>query len=251
MQKTFLLILFFSAFLTGKAQSTVDSLMHVKNGQFRIGPSGFPEQIFALSPADSLLAENIHFHFTRQSDGKDIRLKNEGWQLIKKKSGTIEWVSVLSADELRVDINASLKEETGLLSYTVKVTALADLDMKNIVMHIPFRKEMAGYLSGLGVTYGVRSDSMLVWKWPGAPKTAGVWIGDARVGLQYALEGAQTWANEGKGSISVGIKGKSMLASNDSGPCHLTKGDTRWYGFNLRITPSGRIASSASPLSHP
>ena len=237
MQKAFLLILFFSAALTGIAQDRTDSVVRVKNGQFRIGPSGFPEQIFALSPADSLLAENIHFHFTRQSDGKDIRLKNEGWKFIKKTSATAEWKSVLSADELRVDIDADWNAG-GQLSYTVKVTALTDLDLKNIVMHIPFRKEMAGYMKGLGVAYGVRPDSMFVWKWPGAPKATGVWIGDTRIGLQYALEGAQTWANEGKGSISVGIKGKSMLASNDSGPRHLSKGDVCWYNFNLLITSS-------------
>jgi hypothetical protein len=237
MQKAFVLFLLLSAALTGMAQDRTDSVVRVKNGQFRIGPSGFPEQIFILSPADSLLAENIHFHFTRRSDGKDIRLKNEGWKFIKEKHRGIEWVSVLSADELRIDIDADLNAG-GQLSYAVKITALADLDLKNIVMHIPFRKEMAGYMKGLGVAYGVRPDSMFVWKWPGVPGAEEVWIGDSGAGLQYVLEGAPAWANEGKGSISIGIKGKSMLASNDSGPRHLAKGDVRSYNFKLLITSS-------------
>jgi predicted RNase H-related nuclease YkuK (DUF458 family) len=241
MQKSFLLLFILSAFLSAKAQTPdtgkPDSVIHLKGGQIRLTPFGFPEQIRVTDPADSLLAENIHFHFTRQSDGKDIRLKSEGVQFTKKTPQKRVWKSVATSDELRMVVTASL-DNGGPLIYSVQVEVLSDLDIKDITMHIPFRKEMAGYMSGLGIKYGPRTDSMFLWKWKSAESgPEKVWIGIPKTGLQYTLAGGPDWTNEGKGGIGIGIKGKSMLANNYTGPRHLQKGDTLRYNFNLSITP--------------
>ena len=241
MQKSFLLLFILSAFLSGKAQTPDagkrDSIIHLKGGQIRLTPFGFPEQIEVTDPSDSLLAENIHFHFTRQTDGKDIRLKSDGVQFTKKTPKTQEWKAIASSDELKVEITAIL-DNIGRLAYSVQVEVLADLDVKDIVMHIPFRKEMAGYMKGLGMKYGARPDSMFLWKWKaGSQDAEPVWIGAPKTGLQYTLAGGPDWTNAGKGGIGIGIKGKSMLANNYSGPRHLQKGDTLRYNFNLFITP--------------
>jgi hypothetical protein len=237
------LFLVFFLFLSGKAQSSVmdpgDSLIDVKGGRIRLSPLGFPEQILLSPGQDSLLAENIHFHFTRQSDGKDIRLKTGGIQFVKRASKIQEWKVSAGSDELQVEISASL-DNGGMLTYAVKVTALADLDLTDITMHIPFRKEMAGYMNGLGMKYGPRTDSLFLWKWGGGNKDPGkVWIGTPASGLQYILAGGSGWTNEGKGGIGIGIKGKSMLANNYTGPRHLPKGDMLLYNFSLLIIPGG------------
>jgi hypothetical protein len=247
MQKTLLLFLLFSAAFAGKGQNPDDSYLGAKNLAFRIGPFGFPEQMYLFTPhdsipkwnnpvdQDSLLAENIHFHFTRQSDGKDIRLKDQGWKITKTTSEIVEWKGAGSSDELQMDLAGSL-DTTGLIAYTVKATALTDLDLKDITMHIPFRKEMAGYMSGLGKKYGPRTDSMFLWKWKGADSgPEKVWIGTAKTGLQYTLGGGADWANEGKGGVGIGIKGKSMLANNYTGPRSLKKGEFLYFIFNLQI----------------
>jgi hypothetical protein len=241
MQKCCFLVFILSAFLSGKAQGPVmdpgDSLIAVKGGRIRLTPFGFPEQIFTSTPADSLLAENIHFHFTRRSDGKDIRLKSEGVRFLKTTRKKQEWKATAGSDELRVEVSASL-DNPGVLNYAVKATALADLDLKDITMHIPFRKEMAGYMKGLGIKYGTRPDSMFLWKWEtGNKDPEKVGIGSPATGLQYTLAGGPGWTNEGKAGIGIGIKGRSMLANNYSGPRHLRKGDTLLYNFNLSITP--------------
>jgi len=156
MQKSFLLLFILSAFLTAKAQTPdtgkPDSIIHLKGAQIRLTPFGFPEQIEVADPADSLLAENIHFHFTRQSDGKDIRLKSEGVRFMKATPKKQEWKATASSDELRLEVTGSL-DNGGPLVYSVQVEVLADLDVKDITMHIPFRKEMAGYMKGLGKKY--------------------------------------------------------------------------------------------------
>ena len=72
-----------------------------------INKDGFPEQIqtfftpemtdYSNEPND-LLTEPIHFHFTKMSDGKNMVLKSQGLQFIKKKPGTVEWQSTSSSD---------------------------------------------------------------------------------------------------------------------------------------------------------
>jgi hypothetical protein len=241
MQKSFLVLFILSAFLSAKAQTPdtgkPDSIIQLKGGQLRLTSFGLPEQIGVTGPSDSLLAENIHFHFTRQSDGKDIRLKSEGVRFTRSTAKSREWKATASSDELKVEITATL-DNTGRLAYSVKVEVLTDLDVKDIVMHIPFRKEMGGYMNGLGMKYGARPDSMFLWKWKSGSRNAEpVWIGTPKTGLQYTLAGGPDWVNEGKGGIGIGIKGKSMLANNYTGPRSLKKGEYLYYVFNLQIMP--------------
>lgn len=250
-----------------------DTLISLLGRAVKLNPSGFPEQIQTFfSPenteigtsANNLLAENIHFHFVRKSDGKDIRLKAQGLQFGQKTAGTVTWQATSASDELKMEVGASL-EFDGFLAYTVKVTALQDLDLKDIVMHIPFEKAVASYIMGLGLKGGYRPDSMYRWKWDVAHKNQdGVWIGTVNAGLQYSLRDERyvrplntnfylqkpliapgSWANNGNGGIDVGIKGKSMLANNYSGPRQLKKGDTLYYNFNLLITPFHTLNTDA------
>ena len=242
-----------------------DTLISLLGRKIRLNQQGFPEQIQTyftpemteIGPVpNNLLAENIHFHFTRQSDGKDIRLRHGGLNFTGRSPGTVQWTSASTSDELQMDVRASL-EFDGFLSYTVKVTALQDLHLKEITMHIPFQKELAGYLMGLGQKGGYRPDSVFQWKWDVAHKNQdGAWIGTVNAGLQYSLRDEKyvrplntnfylqkplllpaSWGNEGKGGISIGVKGKSMLVNNYSGARVMKKGETLYYNFNLLITP--------------
>ena len=242
-----------------------DTLIRLLGRSIQLSQQGFPQQIQTFftpemtdttADPNNLLAENIHFHFIRQSDGKDIRLKSEGLQFTERSPGTVRWTAASTSDQLRMDVSASL-EFDGFLAYTVKVTALTDLDLKDIVLHIPFQPGAAKYLMGLGQKGGNRPDSMYRWKWDVAHKNQdGAWIGTVNAGLQYSLRDERyirplntnfylqkplllpsSWANGGNGGIDIGIKGRSMLASNYSGPRSMRKGDTLYYNFNLLITP--------------
>ncbi len=180
-----------------------DTMIIMPGRQLQLSKQGFPEQIRI---PDTLLAENLHFHFTRLADGKDIQLTPTGIHFTKKDKGTVEWQAINSADELKMEVNAWL-ELNGRLSYQVRLMALQDLDLKDVSMHIPFRPEL---------------------KWD-----------STHTGLQYSLAGA-SWNNGGKGGTSIGIKGKSMLVNNYSGACEIKKGDILYYNFNLLITPRSR-----------
>ncbi|HLX65412.1 MAG TPA: glycoside hydrolase domain-containing protein, partial [Puia sp.] len=242
-----------------------DSVIHLLGRSIRLGRQGFPVQIQTFftpemtemteRPTD-LLAEGIHFHFVRKTDGKDMPLSPGGVTFGQRSPGTVSWNAVSTSDTLRMEVSASL-EFDGFLSYTVKVIALADIDLKDIVMHIPFEPGAATYLMGLGRKGGYRPDSLFRWKWDVAHKNQdGAWIGSVNAGLQFSLRdqhyvrplntnfylqkpliAPSSWANGDKGGIDIGIKGRSMLVNNYSGQRQMRKGDTLYYNFNLLVTP--------------
>lgn len=228
-----------------------------------VDPSGFPaqlqtfftEEMTALkAEPNNIVTEPIHFHFTG-ADGKDLKFENKGVQYTRQEPGTVAWKATNTHQLVQMDVAASL-EFDGFLSYTVKVTALQDVDFRNITLHIPFTPEAAGYLMGLGEKGRARPDS-LSWKWDVAHKNQdGVWVGAVNAGLQYTLRDEKyvrplntnfylqkplllpdSWGNEHKGGIIIAQKGKSILADNYTGARSMKKGDTLYFNFNLLITP--------------
>ena len=243
---------------------TGDSAIALLGRRITVSKDGFPKQVQTFFTKEmtgyqptpnNLLYEGIHFHFTKASDGKDIKLVNGPVRFIEKNAGTVRWNCTSSTDTLQMSVTASL-EFDGFMQYTVQVIALNDIAFKDIVMHIPFMKDNTDYLMGLGLKGGTRP-AMVNWKWDVATKNQdGAWIGNVNAGLQYTLRDEKyvrplntnfylqkplllpaSWANEGKGGIDVGIKGSSMLANNYSGPRTMKKGDTLYYNFNLLVTP--------------
>lgn len=180
--------------------------------RLELDPQGFPGQI------GNMLAENIHFHFTRLSDGKDIRLKSGGVIFMVQDPDLMEWRSADSSDELRIDLKASFWRD-GVLSYKVKVKALQDLELKEITMHIP-----------------LRPDSNFSWKTDTTrANRTDVAIGTPDIIVHYSLHGME-WKNQGSGGITVGIKGRSLLANNYSGTRNMKKEETLNYDFDLYLS---------------
>ena len=214
-----------------------------------------PEMTGYQSQANNLLEEAIHFHFTKASDSKDMQMKKGGVKFTLRQPGTVQWTSVNTSDELKMEVEGSL-EFDGFVSYQIKVTALQDIDLSNITMHIPFEKNEAKYIMGLGLKGEKRPDSVL-WKWDVANKNQdGAWIGNVNAGLHYSLRDQnyvrplntnfylqkplllpKSWGNYNKGGIDIFEKGKSILSDNYSGPRSMKKGDVLYFNFNLLITP--------------
>ena len=228
-----------------------------------INNDGFPKQIqtfFTPEMTDytdapnNLLTEGIHFHFIKP-DGKNIKLKSKGLQFTKTEPGTVQWNATSANDSLQMEVSASL-EFDGFMSYTVKVKALQDISLKDITMHIPFKRNVAKYMIGLGQKGGYRPENF-EWKWDVTHKNQdGAWIGNVNAGLQYSLRDDKyvrplntnfylqkplilpsSWGNGDKGGIKVTDDGKAVLANNYSGERKLNKGDVLYYNFTLLITP--------------
>jgi hypothetical protein len=206
------------------------------------------------STANDLLAEPIKFHFIN-ADGKNMVLKKQDFHFTKKEKGTVQWSALSGNDSLQMEVKASL-EFDGFIAYTVKVTALRDLRLKDINMHIPLNKQFGKYMMGLGQKGGYRPES-IDWNWDVSHKNQdGAWIGNVNGGLQYSLRDEKyvrplntnfylqkplilpsSWGNSDKGGIKIGVQGKSVLANNYSGERSLTKGQELYFNFTLLVTP--------------
>jgi hypothetical protein len=228
-----------------------------------VNSDGFPKQIqtfftpemteYADAP-NNLLTEAIHFHFLNTA-GKNIKLKSQGLQFTKQEPGTVQWTATSANDSLQMEVTASI-EFDGFIAYNVKVKALQDVSFKDITMHIPFKRDVAKYMMGLGQKGGYRPENF-EWKWDVTHKNQdGAWIGNVNAGLQYSLRDEKyvrplntnfylqkplilpsSWGNGDKGGINVKDDGKAVLANNYSGERKLSKGDVLYYNFNLLITP--------------
>jgi len=238
-------------------------LISMLGRNLELNEDGLPKQIRAFftqemtgysnEPTEEL-AEPIHFHFIKE-DGQDIKWEHSGVDFVAQEPGTVKWQSNNNSSQLKMEIAASL-EFDGFVAYTVKLTALEDVSLKEISMHVPFRKEVAKYMMGLNQKGGERPDS-ISWKWDVSHKNQdGAWIGNVNAGLQYSLRDEKymrplntnfylqkplllpsSWGNENKGGITIATKGKAIVANNYSGARSMKKGEVLYYNFNLLITP--------------
>ncbi|MBS1668229.1 MAG: hypothetical protein JST58_12700 [Bacteroidetes bacterium] len=241
-----------------------DNVVSLLGRKLQINEDGLPKQVqtffteemtgYTTEPNNEL-TEPIHFHFIRQSDGQSMKWEHQGLKFTEQSPGTVKWQAISSNDSLLMEVSASM-EFDGFISYSVKITALQDIDLKDIAMHIPFKMDAAKYMMGLGQKGGLRPDSV-IWKWDVAHKNQdGAWLGNVNQGLQYSLRDERyarplntnfylqkplllpsSWGNENKGGITIAKKGNAILANNYSGPRSMKKGDTLFYNFNLLITP--------------
>ena len=226
--------------------------------------NGLPEQIqtyfteemtgYTTQP-NNVLAAPVQFNFVAAKEQQQAVWKPRGLQFTKLEPGTVQWHALNTSDALEMDVHASL-EFDGFIAYTVKVTALQDIDLADIALQIPFQQQAAKYMMGLGQKGGERPDT-LKWKWEVASKNQdGAWIGNVNAGLQYSLRDEKyvrplntnfylqkplllpaSWGNGSKGGIDISTSNGIVLANNYSGERSLKKGDVLFYNFNLLITP--------------
>lgn len=134
------------------------NVISILGRKLELNADGFPKQIQTFfneemtgitSTPNNELSEPLHFHFIRSDDSKDLAWNHQGIQFTNQEPGKIQWTALNFNDTLRMEVAASL-EFDGFVSYQVKVTALEDIDFKDIALHIAFNKEAAKYMMGLG-----------------------------------------------------------------------------------------------------
>ena len=181
--------------------------------------------------------------------------QSKGVKFTETEAGTVKWIAENTSANLQMDVSGSL-EFDGFSSYTVKVTALQDVNLNDIRMEIPFNKDAAKYIMGLNLKGEKRPDHY-EWKWDVAHKSQdGAWLGDVNAGLQYSLRDENyvrplntnfylqkplllptSWGNDNKGGIAISENGNTVLVNNYSGNRSLKKGDVLYYNFTMLITP--------------
>lgn len=229
-----------------------------------IGDNGFPLQIHSFftkemtgltTQPSRIFSGPTRLNVIKEGSTNAMAWKNKGLQFVKKEAGIVVWKAENYNNDLKQEITASL-EFDGFVNYTVKITALQDVRLKDISLLLPFTKESSKYMMGLGQKGGTRPASY-DWRWEVATKNQdGAWIGNVNMGLQFSLRDEKytrplntnfylqkplllpgSWGNENKGGIRIVEENNNVNVINYSGGRFMKKADTLYYNFTLLITP--------------
>jgi hypothetical protein len=235
-----------------------------------IGENGLPAGIQSFFPqemtylkeeAEDILAAPISF------DILDVNGKKEEWRngqiaLNKSSRGQVNWSVTNESEHFTQQIDGQL-EYDGMLNYAIQIVAKEDIDLSNTILQIPYAKDAAKYMLGLGEKGRFRPAS-LNWNWDINFHHEGLWLGNVNKGLQYVLRDEHyerplntnfyhnkplilpaSWGNEGKGGIRFEENGDQVVVENYSGPRTMTAGDTLYYNIRFLITPFKTIDTQA------
>jgi len=210
-----------------------------------------PEMTFYSNKPKNILAAPIQF----TSNGIGTGKQHSNFEFKNKEKGIVSWTSTTTSNQLAMMVNGSI-EFDGFMVYSVKITALENVDLDDIQMQIPFEKNASKYMMGLGQKGGLRPEKFN-WNWEVATKNQdGAWIGDVNAGLQFSLRDENyvrplntnfylqkplllptSWGNNNLGGITINQNKDAVLVNNYSGKRHLNKGQSLFYNFTLLITP--------------
>ncbi|MGB8951593.1 MAG: glycoside hydrolase domain-containing protein, partial [Candidatus Aminicenantales bacterium] len=181
--------------------------------------------------------------------------KTQRLRFTKNAPGAVTWEIQSQAGPLNLDCQARM-EFDGSIEFRVRLSASKALDVRDIRLEIPFLKDVARYMMGLGLKGGLRP-SEFKWVWDQKKNQDALWIGDVNAGLQCSwradnysrplntnfylskpLNMPPSWYNEGRGGCTVKeVDSRTVLLTAYSGPRVIRPGEELCFYFNLLLTP--------------
>jgi hypothetical protein len=173
--------------------------------------------------------------------------------LLKNEPGMMSGSYVSSSPNLELNGTGTI-ESDGYINYRIGLTALNDIDLKDIRLEIPVSAEVAEYMMGMGVR-GTTVPREIQSKWAGPHDS--FWIGNAVAGIWCELRGGTyhgplmnlyrpappaSWYNDDKGGFRMkrdpdgGVK--AVVFSGRRG---LKKGEKIEFEWSLLLTPVKKI----------
>lgn len=172
--------------------------------------------------------------------------------LVSQDPGKIAGSWTMSSGNFTIQGSSTL-EFDGFIHYDIRVKALHDADMRDFRLEIPFRKDIAQYMMGMGLP-GTTVPNSLDAKWEGPHDS--FWMGNTYGGLYCELLGSSyhgpllnlyhpkppaSWYNDNKGGFAVRRHADGVVASVYAGERSMKKGDTVDFSFNLLVTPVKKL----------
>lgn len=213
--------------------------------ELTLGAKGLTSSLKAYG--NEILSDPIEF-VVETNNGLELFSNTENEQLLKFESGVAAgaWDQHSTNFDLR---GVGTVESDGWLNYKIRLKAKDDISLKDIRLEIPFNKEMATYMMGMGLP-GQKTPKAHQAKWKG-PQDA-FWMGNTKGGLHCELRGASysgpllnlykpvpppSWDNEGHGGFEIESSEQTTKAIVYSGKRMMKKGEEIEYEFSLIITP--------------
>ena len=218
-----------------------------------VGEKGMPGSIDVYG--NEVLAAPISFVVETKS-GIEQFGNTEEVKLLKFEPGIASGSWKQYADNLEL-AGVGIVESDGWLNYKIKIKVTKYLDVKDIRLEIPFNKDMATYMMGMGLP-GQLTPSTHEAKWKGPQDS--FWMGSVKGGLHCELRGAtysgpllnlykpqppKSWDNDGKGGFRIQTNDQKTKAIVYSGQRSLQAGEELEFEFSLLITPVRKIDAEA------
>ena len=168
--------------------------------------------------------------------------------------GRAEWSSEMQFDRCTVKLSGSL-EFDGTLDYQLELLGSESAALDQVELFIPIQKDVVPYMMGLGQKGGHRPASF-EWTWAQEKNQDSMWLGSADAGIQISLRDdhyrrplntnfyhqmplimPRSWANEGKGGVSIIEQGDVVSLKATSGRLEASPNEAIRFDFRLAITP--------------
>lgn len=234
-----------------------DDRMQILGHKIIFDESGLPGQIASSyddmsaltdGPERKLLSAPVKF--VALKGNREVIFKYSPHKVIDRASGAVTQVTQGTSESLNLECR-SKSEVDGYMNYTITVTAKEDGSFNDMRLEIPYRKEIAEYMMGMGRKGGTRPKNWS-WKWDIESSNSVFWLGTVGAGLQCRLKGQtdtweifnykdtgipEDWYNQGKGGCDMQEKGDSFFVQIFSGNREMKKGDQLTFRFGLLMTP--------------
>ena len=214
------------------------------------GEDGLPVSI--KSGSEEILAGPVRL--VAKVGGAATALSGAALRITRQTPGCVAWECAADAQPLAVAARGTM-EFDGHLDYQFTLKAAEAVDLADVALEIPIRRQVATYLMGMGRKGGLRPKEH-AWKWGGKVYYDSAWIGDVKAGLQLELRGATysgpmvnlywslgqlkpppAWDNGGKGGCTVAEEGDRVMVRAYSGPRRLEKDQAVAFEWAMLVTP--------------
>ncbi len=227
-----------------------------------LGPSGLPARIHSFfSPEVTRIVETPAVLLAGPMDvivedreGRRLSWTYSSPVITRQNEGVAEWRSGGAAGTLKLEFHG-VTEFDGFMAYKLTLSTSQSLEVGDVRLEIPLRKEAAKYMMGLGMKGGFRPSSY-DWKWDVRKNQDGAWLGDSNLGLQFSLRAENysrplntnfyqskplnlppSWSNDGNGGINLRENGEIVVLRCYSGARRIEPGHPLHFDFNLLLTP--------------
>jgi hypothetical protein len=227
-----------------------------------LGKNGLPRQIYSrfndsnteiTKSRKALLADPIEFNVSTAEGA--INWKPDFGKLDADEVEA-RWSAKLSSDKFTAHVSGRL-DYSGVGEIRVDLQALADSEVENISLDIPWHVESAQYFMGLNRKGGYRPDQAIEWRWDVAKRQDCFWMGAVNAGMMLRFKDEhfmrplvniyydfqplvlpESWGNEGRGGISIGSPADGAVpVSAFSGERRMQAGDTLAFIAEIYLTP--------------
>jgi hypothetical protein len=209
-----------------------------------VGAAGLPESILVVDTE----VLNRSMIFTVYGDPEEEHFSAPEYRNVLNNRGKVSGEWTCQSEHFQLSGEGAL-ESDGYLRYRFQLKAMENISLQDIRLEIPFRREMAEYMIGMGLP-GTAMPRKHKAKWEGPEDS--FWIGNTRGGLWVELRGSDyhgpllnlyhpsppaSWHNQGKGGFSIDRGESEVVATVFSGERELVKGDELSFEFALLVTP--------------